>query len=137
MGDVPAVLMRWLHLASVATLVGGFFFGILALRVAAAALPPESAATLSEKATARFRPWLLSALAALLVSGAYNVIAMPGHTSWYRTVLIVKLLLVAHVFAASVLAVRRRNARRARQMTGACISGFVVILISAYLRRIF
>ena len=136
MGDVPAVIMRWLHLASVATLVGGLFFGALALR-AAAALPPEEAATLSEKAAALFRPWLWLAMAALLVSGLYNVIAMPGHSALYRTVLIIKLLLVAHVFASGLLAIRPHNARRVRQMTGAFISGFVIILISAYLRRIF
>jgi len=129
--------MRWLHLASVATLVGGFFFGSLALRAAAAALSPESAATLSEKAAARFRPWLWIAMAALIVSGVYNVIAMPGHSGRYRTLLIVKLLLVAHVFASGILALRPANARRIRQMTGAFISGFVIILISAYLRRIF
>jgi len=137
MGDVPAVIMRWLHLASMATLVGGFWFASLALRAAAAALPPESAATLSEKAAARFRPWVLIAMAALLVSGAYNVVAMPGHSARYRTVLIIKLLLVAHVFASGILALRPHNTRRVRQLTGAFISGFVIILISAYLRRIF
>ena len=137
MGDVPVVLMRWLHIASVATLVGGFLFGSLALRAATATLPPESAATLSEKVAALFRPWLWTAMAALLVSGAYNVVAMPGHSSLYQLILLVKLLLVAHVFAAGILAVRPHSARRGRQMTGAFISGFVIILISAYLRRIF
>ncbi len=137
MGDVPAVIMRWLHLASVATLVGGLFFGALVLRAAVAALPADEAAALSEKAATLFRPWLWLAMAALLVSGLYNVIVMPGHSARYRAVLIIKLLLVAHVFASGLLAIRPHNARRVRQMTGAFISGFVIILISAYLRRIF
>ena len=137
MGDVPAVIMRWLHLSSVATLVGGFLFGSLVLRAAAAVLPPEAVASLSENAAARFRPWLWTALAALIISGAYNVISMPGHSRRYYVLLGIKLLLVAHVFAAGLLAMRPRNSRRARQMTGAFISGFVIILISAYLRRIF
>ena len=137
MDDVPAVIMRWLHLSSVATLVGGFLFGSLALRAAAAALPPESAAALSEKAGSRFRPWLWTAMVALVLSGVYNVIAMPGHSARYRALLVVKLLLVAHVFASGILALRPNNARRVRQMTGAYISGFVIILLSAYLRRIF
>ena len=137
MGDVPAVIMRWLHLASVATVVGGLFFGALALRAGAAALPAEEAATLSEKAAARFRPWLWLAMAALLVSGLYNVIAMPGHSARYRTVLIIKLLLVAHVFASALLAIRPHNARRVRQMTGVVISGLCIVLISAWLSRIF
>ena len=137
MGDVPAVIMRWLHIASAATIVGGFFFGSLALRAAAAALPPEFAATVSEKAAARFRPWLWAAIAILLISGVYNVVTMPGHSSRYHVLLIIKLLLVAHVFASGILALRHNNARRVRQMTGTFISGFVIILISAYLRRIF
>jgi len=128
MGDVPFLIMRWLHLASVATLVGGLFFGSLAASTVGVAL---------ETAVARFRPWLLTAMAALILSGAYNLITTPGHTTSYRIVLAVKLLLVAHVFAAGMLAVRPNNPRRARQMTGAFISGFLIILISAYLRRIF
>ncbi len=137
MGDVPAVIMRWLHLSSVATLVGGFLFGALALRAAAKTLPADSAAALGDQAAARFRPWLLIAIAALIVSGIYNVITTPGHSTRYHVLLGVKLLLVAHVFAAGILAMRPHNPRRARQMTGAFISGFLIILISAYLRRIF
>ena len=129
--------MRWLHTASVATVVGGFFFGSLVLRVAAAALAPEAATALAEKTAARFRPWLWLALASLIVSGAYNVVSMQGHSTRYHVLLGIKLLLAAHVFAAGILAVRPNNPRRARQMTGAFISGFVIILISAYLRRIF
>jgi hypothetical protein len=77
------------------------------------------------------------AIAALTLSGVYNVLTMQGHTSRYYLLLGIKLLLVAHVFAAGILAVRPGNPRRARQMTGACISGFLIILLSAYLRRIF
>lgn len=137
MGDVPAVLARFLHLASVATLIGGFLFGSLALRAAEKVLPPEAAASLAERAASRFRPWLWAAIAALIVSGIYNVLTSPGHSTRYHVLLGIKLLLVAHVFAAGILAVRSQNPRRARQMTGAFISGFVIILISAYLRRIF
>ena len=137
MGDVPAVIMRWLHLASVATLVGGFLFGSLALRAAAAVLPPEAATSLSEKAAARFRPWLCIAIAALILSGIYNILTMPGHTARYYLIFVIKLVLVAHFFAAGLFAVRPHNPRRVRQMTSACISGFLVILLSAYLRRIF
>lgn len=128
MGDVPAVIMRWLHIASVATLVGGLFFGSLAAATAGAAI---------EGAIARFRPWLWTAIIALVLSGIYNVLTTPGHTARYKILLAIKLLLVAHVFAAAILAVRPNNPRRARQMTGAFLSGFVIILISAYLRRIF
>jgi hypothetical protein len=44
--------------------------------------------------------------------------------------------LVARVFAGA-FSRAPNDPRRARQMTGAFISGLLIILISAYLRRIF
>jgi hypothetical protein len=41
------------------------------------------------------------------------------------------------VFAIAFLATQPNNPRRGRQMTGAAISGLVILLISAYLRRNF
>jgi hypothetical protein len=38
MGDVIFVLMRWMHIASVATLIGGMIFGCAVLSRAAAML---------------------------------------------------------------------------------------------------
>jgi hypothetical protein len=46
-------------------------------------------------------------------------------------------LLAVHVFAVSLLIVQPNHPRRARLMTGALLSGFTIILISVYLRRIF
>jgi hypothetical protein len=42
-----------------------------------------------------------------------------------------------HVFAVSWLIVQPNNQRRTRMMTGALISGLVIIAISAYLRHNF
>lgn len=137
MGDVLAAIIRWLHIASVATLIGGMLYASVVMMGAAGALAPDAAATLSEKSAARFRPLVWLAMAALVVSGAYNLISSPGHSSRYLVLLGIKLLLVMHVFAAAILATRPRNPRRTRQMIGALISGLVIILISAYLRRIF
>jgi hypothetical protein len=55
----------------------------------------------------------------------------------YHIVLGIKLVLVAHVFAVALLIVQPKNPRRVRLMTGAFLSGLAIILISAYLRRIF
>jgi len=137
MPDVLGVFARWLHIASVVTLIGGMLYASMVMAASARALTQEAAQTLFENAAARFRPLVWSAIIALTLSGIYNLLTTPGHSARYRLLLAVKLLLVLHVFAAALLAVRPHNPRRARQMTGAFISGLIIILISAYLRRIF
>ena len=67
----------------------------------------------------------------------YSVLSTPGHTRRYHVLLGIKLLLAGHVFASALLAARPGNPRRARQMVGALISGVLIVLIAAYLRRTF
>jgi uncharacterized membrane protein len=137
MADALNVFMRWLHISSVVTLIGGIIFGRLVMIPASGALSADTRAALGEKAALAFRPLVGAAIAALLVSGTYNIVSSPGHTVKYHILLGVKLLLVLHVFASAWLIVQPNNKRRARQMTGVVISGLCIILISAYLRRIF
>lgn len=137
MPDALNVFMRWLHISSMATLIGGIIFGRLVMKPSAGALSSETCADLDERAAAAFRPLVGAAIAGLLVSGIYNILSNPGHTVKYHILLGVKLLLVMHVFAVAWLVVQPNNKRRARQMLGAMISGLCIILISAYLRRIF
>jgi uncharacterized membrane protein len=131
------VLMRWMHIASVVTLIGGMIFARLVMVPAAGGMSPETRAALGERVAAAFRPLVAAALAGLLISGTYNIISTPGHSVKYHMFLGIKLLLVMHVFAVAWLVVQPNNQRRARQMMGALISGLIIILISAYLRRIF
>jgi uncharacterized membrane protein len=137
MADALNVFMRWLHISSVATLIGGMIFGRLVMVPSAGALSAETRVALGERAAAAFRPLVGGAVAGLLVSGIYNILSNPGHTVKYHILLGIKLVLVMHVFAVSWLIVQPNNQRRARQMMGALISGLCIILISAYLRRIF
>ncbi|MBZ5578899.1 MAG: hypothetical protein LAP40_20250 [Acidobacteriia bacterium] len=137
MVDVVGVFARWLHIASVVTLIGGMLYASMVMAGAAGALTKEAADTLMERAAARFRPLVWTAVIALTLSGSYNLITTPGHSSLYRMLIAVKLLLVLHVFAAALLAAKPKNPRRVRQMTGAFVSGLVIILISDYLRHIF
>lgn len=137
MSDALYVIMHWLHVSSMAALVGGFLYARLALTPASGALAPDARETLSEKAAAGYRPVVLAAIGGLLISGVYNILSSPGHTIRYHIVLGIKLLLVAHVFAVSLVIVGPHHPRRARLMTGAVISGLAVILLSVYLRRIF
>jgi len=135
--EALGVFMRWLHLSSVAALIGGMGFASAVLAPAAGKLDTEAQAALGERAAAGFRRIVLAAMAALLLSGVYNILTNAGHSMRYKIVLAIKLLLVAHIFAAALAASRPHHPRRARMLAGGAISGLVVIAISTYLRHIF
>jgi putative copper export protein len=137
MPEALNVFMRWLHISSMATLIGGILYGRLVMVPAIAALAPDARETLADRAAALYRPFVIAAVFGLLISGVYNLLSNPGHSTRYHILLGVKLLLVMHVFAAAFLLVRPHNPRRARMMTGIVISGLVIVFISAWLRRIF
>lgn len=137
MPEALNVVIRWLHIASVVTLIGGILFGRLVMAPSIGTLAPEAREALADTAATRFRPIALIAMVCLVLSGIYNILSNPGHSALYHTLLGIKLLLAAHVFAAGILITRPKNARRTRQMTGVVISGLVIIFISAWLRRIF
>jgi putative copper export protein len=137
MPDALAAIMLWLHIASIAILIGGLLYGSLALRSMTELAPPDLVQAISERTASRFRPRVYITILALIFSGLYNLLSTPGHTTRYKILFAVKMLLVLHVFAVAILAVRPKVERRARVMYGAAISGLVVILLSAYLRHIF
>jgi uncharacterized membrane protein len=137
MADVLFVLMRWLHISSVATLIGGMIFGRAVMAHAAEGLSPDTRESFMDKAAGFYRPLVFAAMGGLLISGTYNILTNLGHTPLYHMLLGIKLLLVMHVFAVAILITRPHNPRRARMMAGAAISGLAIIAISAYLRHIF
>ena len=125
MADALFVIMRWLHLASMATLVGGMLYGRTV----------ESKS--SSGAASAYRPFVVAAMAGLVISGTFTLAMNPGHSPKYHIFLGIKLLLALHVFAVAFISTAPVNPRRARQMTGVVISGLIILAISAYLRRIF
>jgi uncharacterized membrane protein len=131
------IIMRWLHIASVATLIGGMLYGWLVMVPAMSTLGADARQSMAAKTAALFRPIAFGAIGALLLSGVYNVLTNPGHNARYYVLLSIKLLLVAHVFAVGILLVTKNPEHRGRLMAGGAISGFLIILISAYLRRTF
>jgi uncharacterized membrane protein len=137
MSDVLPVIVRWIHIASMATLIGGILFARLALAPSAATLSADSRESLMNEVAARFRPLVYAAVLGLILSGTFNLLTNPGHRPFYHMLLGIKLLLAAHVFAAAFLVVKPKNPKRVRQMTGILISGLAILLISAWLRRIF
>ena len=137
MGDVLGMFMRWLHYSALATLIGGILYGRLVMVPSSAVLAPDERKMLADRAAAAFRPFVLTAICGLLVSGVYNILTHPGHRPIYQVLLGIKLLLALHVFAVALLIVRPGNPRRARMMTSVLISGLAIIAIAAYLQHIF
>jgi hypothetical protein len=125
MDRLLGVLFRWLHVSSVALLVGGFFY----LRVGAAGV------LASPK---RYRMWMISAVVLLIGSGLYNLLTKasppPGYHMWFG----IKMLLALHVMAVAILATKENlpEARRARMASGIVYSGLAIFAISSYLRWI-
>jgi putative copper export protein len=141
--EVVGILMRWAHLASAAVLIGGLIYARLVVAPMVVESSPEERAEALDGLGNRFRPLVYAAIAGLVVSGLYNFLLHRGHTPYYHAWFGVKVLLALHVFAAAVLAVRssrapgEEEARRLRRMSGAILSGLLVILIAAYLRLIY
>ena len=137
MADVLFVLMRWLHFASMATLVGGIIYGRLVMTSSLGALAPDAREAFGERTASGYRPLVLAAIVGLILSGTYNLLTNPGHTPKYHMLLGIKLMLALHVFAVALLITQPKNPKRTRMMTGTLISGLIILAISAYLRRIF
>jgi uncharacterized membrane protein len=130
------VLMRWLHITSAITIVGGFIYARFTIAPALASLPPADATAFSNRVVGFFRPILYTALAAILLSGLYNYLTKPFYPPHYHAVIGVKFLFVLHVFAVSVLYTipNRNDAKRTLRLNWLVISGLVIVAISAYLR---
>lgn len=137
MTDVLLVFMRWIHIASMATLIGGLVYGRLVMAPAIATLAPDARESLADTAARFFRPLVFAAIAGLVVSGTFNLLTTTGHRPIYHMLLGVKLLLALHVFAVSILIVQPKNPRRVRMMTGTLISGLIILAIAAWLRLVF
>ncbi|HLK65264.1 MAG TPA: hypothetical protein VKU19_17615 [Bryobacteraceae bacterium] len=135
--DVLLVIMRWIHIASMATLIGGLLYGRLVMAPAIAMLAPDARESLADRAALLFRPFVFASIAGLVISGTFNLLTTAGHRPVYHMLLGIKLLLALHVFAVSILIVQPKNPRRTRMMTGTLISGFIILAIAAWLRLVF
>ena len=136
MGLLP-IVMRFVHVLSAVTLVGGVLAWRFAAIPSAAALAPETQTKVGNAFAAAWRPAVIAAVLGLLVSGSYNFMAKMGSTTLqpaYHAVFGVKFLLALHVFASTLLAARQNNPRRERQLTGVAASGVLIVILSAVLR---
>jgi len=135
MGEILTALMRWVHISSAVTLVGGILYARFVM-IPSVALSHDAPADLEEKAAAHFRPLVFAAMVGLVISGIFNYLSKPGHSVLYSSLFGVKILLALHVFSVAILVTAPKNPRRARQLFGAAISGLTIVLIAAYLKGI-
>lgn len=132
-----AISLRWLHIASMTTLLGGMIFWRLVLARASEDMGMAARGPLFERIAAAFRPLVFVSIGGLIFSGLINLLMNPGHSKLYHALFGIKMLLALHVFAVAVVMVRPNNPRRTRLATGTMISGLAILFISAWLRRNF
>ena len=135
-GASLGILMRWMHIVSVITAIGGLLYSSLVVAPALSSLPEAARPDFAAAVNNRFRPLLRLAIFTLIVSGLYNLVTKanlpPGYHMWFG----IKMLLALHVIAVSFLLSSSSvtQQRRTRMTTGVVISGGVIVLLSAYLR---
>jgi hypothetical protein len=134
--DIPMGISLWLHLSCVVLLIGGAFYGRLALRSAARVMAQENVNKFGDEAATRFRRVIVLTILLLVATGIYNYVHTGAHSVHYHILLAIKLLLVLHIFAATLVSTRPANPRRVRQLTGATLSGLAAILIAVYMSQI-
>ncbi|HTP36154.1 MAG TPA: hypothetical protein VMJ75_28460 [Candidatus Acidoferrales bacterium] len=136
MGDILTAVMRWIHIASVIMLLGGIIFWRFVMDPSTKRITPEDYKELEEGAAAHFRPLVYIVMVTLVISGFYNFLIKPGHSTLYQALFGIKILLALHVFSVAILATAPNNQRRGRQLLGGAISGLIIVLIAAYLKGI-
>lgn len=135
---VLAACIRWIHLASVVTLIGGFIYARFVLAPSLAALAAPDRQALANRTAENFRPILYTVLVAILGSGLYNYLSKTVYPPHYHMWIGIKFLFVLHIFAVAILysLPSADESKRNRWLTGMVISGLIIIAISGYLRRL-
>jgi uncharacterized membrane protein len=135
---VLAVTMRWIHITSVVTLIGGFIFARFALAPALDSLAEPEHTAVGRSVVGGFTHLLYTVLVTVLGSGLYNYLTKPSYPPHYHMWIGIKFLFALHIFAVAILYTMpdAEEAKRNRWLTGMVVSGLIIFAISAYLRWI-
>lgn len=138
------LVTRFLHVGSVILLLGGVAYARLILSPSLVSLPGDTALQLAAVSAKRFRTLLYTLLGLIVLSGFYNYFTYngPRHSPAYQMLFGIKFLLVLHVLATAILwaTMPYRDAaslgKSRKRLLSLTVSGFVIVLISAYLRSL-
>jgi len=135
---VLAVCMRWIHVTSVVTLIGGFIFARMAVAPALQSMNEPDRSAFGNRIVANFRPLLYIVLATILGSGLYNYLTKASYPPHYHMWIGIKFLFVLHIFSVAILYTisEAQEGKRNRWLTGMIYSALVIFAISAWLRWI-
>ena len=141
LGGLFSVLMRFLHIGSVAGLVGGAVYARAAALPALETLPETAHAAATQTAQTKFRGLLFAFLLLVVISGLYNGFGpgAPHHTTQWQIWFGIKMLFVLHFLSTGVLWVTApydagQPGKTKRRLQNLVVSGFIIILIGDYLR---
>ncbi len=143
--DYLSLVLRWIHLLSAITLVGGALFAFLVLRPWLATLPEDQRQRVQQSLRARWAAVIFTGIALLLITGLVNIMRInaqlpPDVRKTYHPLLGIKVLVALGVFfLASALAGKSEAFEKLRAHWGRTLGvvvllGVVVVLISGYLR---
>jgi len=120
---LPATLSTFAHIAGAILVLGGLF------RAHISGLHKVDS----------YGKWLVAGAVLLVLSGAWQfVLRMHDAPKLWHAVAGIKVLLALHVIAVSLLLARKGldEAKRARLARGAVISGWIVVLLGAFLHNL-
>lgn len=128
--DPIAYLVRFLHIGSAVSLLGGIFY---AWNLTKAGKLPGSPAD-------GFQPSMLISVGLLLASGLYQLMTRMsgGVPKFYHMIFGIKFLLFLHIAAVSIILVKPQTTpeKRTRLLTGLVYSGIGVLLLGTALRSL-
>jgi hypothetical protein len=138
------LISRFIHIFSVILFLGGVVYSRHVLGPLLNGLPEDLRMLAAAGAQLRHRKALYTLLGLIVLSGFYNFLtyAGPKHTQSYQIFFGIKMLLVAHLLSSAILwatspygdiTIAGKGKHRLLSIT---IVGFIVVLISAYLRSL-
>ena len=134
--DILALLMRWLHIASMTVLVGGAVYATLVLAPASGMMSADERKKLWDRVSDSARGLAIAAVGGALISGTFNLLRKTNLPQGYHMWFGIKFLIALHVLAVAILAFRNglEPEKRIRMLKGTMYSGLIVLLLSAWLR---
>jgi hypothetical protein len=135
------ILSRFIHIICAIFLLGGCFYARRVLTPVLNVLPEDRRMQAAAGAQLRFRTILFGIIGFSLLSGIYNFLQTP-HSRVYHIAFGIKMLLVLHIYATSVLWATSPYGdvnfagKGKHRLLSITIAGVLVVLISAYLRSL-